>query len=145
MELIIFNFLNATYAIELSETKVILVYKNTIITPVAIEKPWILGFTNLRGEVIPVVDLRVKFSKAKPNYFENTVIIVVKTEENKLIGVVIDKIKETKTINMDDLCLAPDMSIGMDPKYVKGLKKDKKSMIAVLDIDMILNIKELTE
>jgi len=145
MELIIFNFLNATYAIELSKTKVILVYKNTIITPVAIEKPWILGFTNLRGEVIPVVDLRVKFSKTKPNYFEDTVIIVVKTDENKLIGVVIDKIKETKTVDIDDLCITPDMSIGMDPKYVQGLKKDKKSMIAVLDIDSILNIKELTE
>jgi purine-binding chemotaxis protein CheW len=145
MELIIFNFLSATYAIELSKTKVILVYKNTIITPVAIEKPWILGFTNLRGEVIPVVDLRVKFSKIKPDYFDDTVIIVVKTNENKLIGVVIDKIKETKTVDIDDLCMIPDMSIGMDPKYVKGLKKDKKSMIAVLDIDSILNIKELTE
>ena len=144
MELIIFEFLNATYAIELSITKVILVYKNTMITPVAIEKPWILGFTNLRGEVTPIVDLRIKFSKIKPEYYEDTVIIVVKTEENKLIGVVIDKIKETKEVDIDDLSITPDMSLGMDPKYIQGLKKDGKDMISILDIDSILNIEELT-
>jgi len=143
MELIIFEFLNGTYAIELSKTKVILVYKNTMITPVAIEKPWILGFTNLRGEVTPVVDLRIKFSKEKPNYFEDTVIIVVKTDEDKLMGIVIDKIKETKAVDVDDLSMTPDMSLGMDPKYIRGLKKDGKDMIAILDIDTVLNIEEL--
>jgi len=144
MELIIFEFLNATYAIELSKTKVILVYKNTMITPIPIEKPWILGFTNLRGEVTPVVDLRIKFSKEKPKYLENTVIIVVKTEEDKLIGIVIDKIKETKFVDIDNLSITPDMSLGMDPKHIQGLKKDEKDMIAILDIDSILNIEELT-
>jgi len=144
MELIIFDFLNATYAIELYKTKVILVYKNTMITPVAIEKPWILGFTNLRGEVTPIVDLRIKFSKVKPTYSEDTVIIVVKTEEDKLIGMVIDKIKETKAVVLDDLSITPDMSLGMDPKYIQGLKKDGKDMITVLDIDSIMNIDELT-
>ena len=144
MELIIFKFLNATYAIELAKTKVILVYKNTMITPVAIEKPWILGFTNLRGEVTPIVDLRIKFSKNKPEYYEDTVIIVVKTEENKLIGIVIDKIKETKFVDIDDLSITPDMSLGMDPKYIQGLKKDGEDMISILDIDSILSIEELT-
>ena len=143
MELIIFEFLNGTYAIELSKTKVILVYKNTMITPVAIEKPWILGFTNLRGEVTPIVDLRVKFSQEKPTYFEDTVIIVVKTEEDKLMGVVIDKIKETKYVDIEDLSITPDMSLGMDPKYIQGLKKDEKDMIAILDIDSVLNTEEL--
>ncbi len=144
MELIIFKFLNAIYAIELAKTKVILVYKNTMITPVAIEKPWILGFTNLRGEVTPIVDLRIKFSKNKPEYYEDTVIIVVKTEENKLIGIVIDKIKETKFVDIDDLSITPDMSLGMDPKYIQGLKKDGEDMISILDIDSILSIEELT-
>jgi len=143
VELIIFEFLNGTYAIELSKTKVILVYKNTMITPVAIEKPWILGFTNLRGEVTPIVDLRVKFSQEKPTYFEDTVIIVVKTEEDKLMGVVIDKIKETKYVDIEDLSITPDMSLGMDPKYIQGLKKDEKDMIAILDIDSVLNTEEL--
>jgi len=143
MELIIFEFLDGHYAIELSKTKVILVYKNTMITPVAIEKPWILGFTNLRGEVTPIVDLRIKFSKDKPLYHEDTVIIVVKTEEDKLMGIVIDKIKETKSIDIDDLSITPDMSLGMDPKYIQGLKKDGDDMIAILDIDSVLNIEEL--
>ncbi|MEO1954571.1 MAG: chemotaxis protein CheW [Campylobacterales bacterium] len=143
MELIIFEFLDGHYAIELSKTKVILVYKNTMITPVAIEKPWILGFTNLRGEVTPIVDLRIKFSKDKPLYHEDTVIIVVKTEEDKLMGIVIDKIKETKSIDVDDLSITPDMSLGMDPKYIQGLKKDGDDMIAILDIDSVLNIEEL--
>ncbi len=143
MELIIFEFLDGHYAIELSKTKVILVYKNTMITPVAIEKPWILGFTNLRGEVTPIVDLRIKFSKDKPLYHEDTVIIVVKTEEDKLMGIIIDKIKETKSIDVDDLSITPDMSLGMDPKYIQGLKKDGDDMIAILDIDSVLNIEEL--
>jgi len=72
------------------------------------------------------------------------VIIVVKTEENKLIGIVIDKIKETKFVDIDDLSITPDMSLGMDPKYIQGLKKDGEDMISILDIDSILSIEELT-
>jgi len=143
MELIIFEFLNGRYAIELEKVKVILVYKNTLITNIAIEKPWILGLTNLRGEVAPVVDLRIKFSNTKPHYDNDTVIIVVKTDEEKLIGIVADTIKETKNIDLDDLSITPEMGIGIDPKYIKGLKKDGKEMIAVLDIDAILQIDAL--
>ena len=140
MELIIFEFLNGKYAIGLDKVKVILVYANTLITNIAIEKPWILGLTNLRGEVAAVVDLRIKFSDKEPKYDNNTVIIVVKTTEEKLIGVVADTIKETKYVDLDDLSITPEMGIGIDPKYIKGLKKDNNEMIAVLDIDSILQI-----
>ena len=145
MHFIIFDFLNGKYAIELEKTKVILVYANTMITPVAIEKPWILGFTNLRGEVTPIVDLRLKFSDKEVTYRDEAVIIVIKTSENKLIGIVVDKIQETRAIDVDDLSVAPEMSMGMNPEYIKGLKKIKKDMIAILDIDKVLNIEALTE
>ena len=90
MELIVFNFLEGTYAIELKQIKVILVHSQTNITPLYNEKTWISGLINLRGDVAPIVDLRIRFSEKKPSFTEDTVIIIVKTNEDKLIGMIVD-------------------------------------------------------
>ena len=82
MEIMVFNLLNSTYGIELNRIKGILVYSGLIITPLYNEKEWIIGVTNLRGEVIAVVDLRKRFAN-QTKYDENTVVIVIKTHEDK--------------------------------------------------------------
>jgi len=146
MELIVFNFLNANYAIELQKIKVILVYSQIKITNLYDELPWITGVTNLRGEVIPIVDLRVRFSDEKVFFTEDTVVIVVKTSQDKLIGMIVDRIESIKELGGNVLSPPPDLALGINPKFISGLiKTSYNDMITLLDIDKILQIEELIE
>lgn len=144
MELIVFNFLGGTYAIELKRTKVILVHSQTNITPLFNESSWVSGLINLRGDVAPIVDLRVRFSDKEPSFTEDTVIIIVKAIDEKLIGIVVDCIESIKDIDTSYMIPPPELGIGINPEYITGLyKNDENEMITILDVDKILDIKEL--
>ena len=144
MELIVFNFLGGTYAIELKKTKVILVHSQTNITPLHNENPWISGLINLRGDVAPIVDLRVKFGNSEPSFTEDTVIIIVKTKDEKLIGMVVDCIESIKDIDISLITSPPELGVGINPEYITGLYKNNDvEMITILDVDKILQDKEL--
>jgi purine-binding chemotaxis protein CheW len=146
MELIVFNFLNGNYAIELKKIKVILVYSQIKITPLFDEKPWVSGVINLRGEVTPIVDLRIKFSSKDVSFTDDTVVIVVKTSQDKLIGIIVDRIESIKEIGDKTLNPPPDLALGIDPNYISGLiKNSHDEMITLLDIDKILHIEALIE
>ena len=143
---LVFDFLNGMYAIELNKVKSILVYSQVVISRLFTEKKWIKGVINLRGEVTPIVDLRIRFGEDKPNFSEDTVIIIVKTAENKLIGIIVDKIIYIKTFSSTIINHAPEIGVGIDDKYIQGLvKTEDEKMISILHIDKILEIKELTE
>lgn len=144
MELIVFSFLGGTYAIPLKQIKVILVHSQTNITPLHNENPWISGLINLRGDVSPVVDLRVRFSDEEPSFTEDTVIIIVKTQDGKLIGMTVDYIEAIKEIDVKYITQQPELGIGINPEYITGLYKNSEDeMITLLDVDKILNVKEL--
>ena len=146
MELIVFNFLNGSYAIELQKIKVILVYSQIKITPLFDEKPWISGVINLRGEVTPIVDLRIKFSSKEVSFTDDTVVIVVKTSQDKLIGIIVDRIESIKELGDKVLTPPPDLALGINPNYISGLIKNSyNEMITLLDIDKILQIEALID
>jgi len=143
MEIMVFNLLNSTYGIELNRIKGILVYSALIITPLFNEKEWILGVTNLRGEVISVIDLRKRFGN-RATYDENTVVMVIKTNENKIIGIVVDSIEKIAEITNENITNTPDISIGIENKYIQGLVQvEKNEMVTLLNIDILLKIEEL--
>ncbi|NPA59532.1 MAG: purine-binding chemotaxis protein CheW [Epsilonproteobacteria bacterium] len=144
MEYVIFKLINENFAIRLDQIKEILVYDQIILTPLFTEQPWIKGVINLRGEVIPIVDLRIRFNQENPNYDDNTVAIVVKTDEDKLIGIVVDNIEKILPIQKSQVSQTYDMEIGIDSKYLLGLVKlNQTQMTVLLDIDSLLKIEEL--
>jgi len=144
MEHVIFKLINENFAIRLDQIKEILVYDQIILTPLFTEQPWIKGVINLRGEVIPVVDLRIRFNQENPTYDDNTVAIVVKTAEDKLIGIVVDNIEKILPIQKSQVSQTYDMEIGIDSKYLQGLVKlNQTQMTVLLDIDSLLKIEEL--
>jgi len=144
MEHVIFKLINENFAIRLDQIKEILVYDQIILTPLFTEQPWIKGVINLRGEVIPIVDLRIRFNQENPTYDDNTVAIVVKTAEDKLIGMVVDNIEKILPIQKSQVSQTYDMEIGIDSKYLQGLVKlNQTQMTVLLDIDSLLKIEEL--
>ena len=143
MEYVVFKLNEENYTIPLEKIKEILVYSQVIITELFAEEAWIKGMINLRGEVIPIVDLRIRFDIQNVSFGDNTVIIVIKTAENKLIGIIVDNIESILELNIQSIVPAPDMGVSIDPRYIDGLiKLDNKHMTTLLNIDMVLKLEE---
>ncbi len=144
MEYIVFKLMKENYTIPLDKIKEILVYSQVIITELFAEEPWIRGMINLRGEVIPIVDLRIRFDIKNIEFSDNTVIVVIKTDEDKLIGIIVDNIDSIIELNTQTIVPAPEMGVSIDPSYIEGLiKMNNEQMAILLNIDMVLKIEEL--
>lgn len=104
---------------------------------------YILGVINLRGAIVPVVDLRTRFSMPEATFNDVTVVIVVKVEleregESKIVGLVVDAVSEVHNIKEENLKSAPDFGGGVDTTFVKGLANIDDKMVILLDVDELV-------
>lgn len=116
------------------------------ITEVPHTPVYVKGVINLRGKVIPVVDLRLKFGLPKAEYTTRTCIIVVQIQhENSLVfmGVIVDGVAEVLTLHPADIEDTPDFGNGVSTPYLLGMAKIKGKVKILLDIDQVLNSQEL--
>ena len=144
MDYIVFKLMGENFAVKLDKIKEILVYSQIIITELFHEQPWVKGVVNLRGEVIPIMDLHIRFDEKNPNYGEDTVAVVIKTDEEKLVGIIVDKIEAIMNIDNKRVNQTQDIGLGIDQKYIEGLVKINNTEMTVLfDIDTVLKIEEL--
>jgi purine-binding chemotaxis protein CheW len=107
---------------------------------------YVKGVINLRGKVIPVVDLRLKFGMAAMAYTERTCIIVVeiRTEAASiLIGIVVDAVSEVLNIKAGDIEETPNFGSQLDTDYILGMAKAGGGIKILLDIDRVLHAEEL--
>jgi purine-binding chemotaxis protein CheW len=105
------------------------------------------GLINLRGKVIPVIDLRLKFGLPEEEYTERTSIIVIEfltIHGPTQMGIVVDRVSEVITINEADIDPAPDFGSQVKSEYIKGMAKKKNLVLIILDIDLILTDEALT-
>jgi purine-binding chemotaxis protein CheW len=116
------------------------------ITPVPKTPAFVKGVINLRGKVIPVIDLRVRFSMAEDEYTERTCIIVVEVEGQIgtiLMGIVVDAVSEVMNIKGDDIEQTPDFGAKLNTEYILGMAKNDAKVRILLDIDKVLNNAEI--
>ena len=116
------------------------------ITMVPQTPDYVKGVINLRGKVIPVVDLRLKFGMAAMAYTERTCIIVVeiRTEAASiLIGIVVDAVSEVLNIKAGDIEETPNFGSRLKTDYILGLAKVGEGIKILLDIDRVLQAEEL--
>lgn len=112
------------------------------ITPVPQIPSFIKGIINLRGKVIPVVDLRLKFGMQEAEYTKETCIIVVDIE-NRLMGIIVDTVSEVLDINAKDIEPTPSLGSTIKTDFILGMGKVKGKVKILLDIDKVLNLEEL--
>ncbi len=105
---------------------------------------YIKGIINLRGRIIPVMDVRLRFkAEAKP-YDDRTCVIVV--EINDLgIGLIVDNVSEVITIEEENILEVPQVSTDVNRKFVKNIGKVDKNVILILDCESLLSEDEMTE
>jgi purine-binding chemotaxis protein CheW len=116
------------------------------ITTVPQTPHYVKGVINLRGKVIPVVDLRLKFGLPSEEYTARTCIIVVRTrqaEEELMIGIIVDGVAEVLNLATADIEDTPDFGPGVVTPYLKGMAKIKGKVKILLDIDQVLSSNEL--
>jgi len=116
------------------------------ITAVPQTASYVKGVINLRGKVIPVVDLRLKFGLPELEYTQRTCIIVVQVqaETEKLpIGVIVDAVSEVLTLQAGEIEDTPDFGNGVSTPYLLGMAKIKGKVKILLDIDRVLSSQDL--
>lgn len=109
---------------------------------------FVKGVVNLRGKVIPVVDLRLKFSMDERPYDERTCIIVVEAHDgNEVIpmGVIVDSVTEVLNVSSEDLEPVPDFGVEVDTGFILAMAKGREIVRALVDIDKVLTTDELRE
>jgi purine-binding chemotaxis protein CheW len=116
------------------------------ITAVPQTPDYVKGVINLRGKVIPVVDLRLKFAMPALDYTPRTCIIVVQIEQDgsrMLTGVVVDEVSEVVTLQAADIEDTPDFGRGVAIPYLLGMAKVKGRVKILLDINMVMTTLEM--
>lgn len=117
------------------------------ITAVPQTPQFMKGLINLRGKVVPVIDLRLKFGLSEADYDERTSIIVIEFKSihgQVQMGIVVDTVSEVVNIPAANIEPAPNFGSGLKSEYIKGMAKAKDRVIIILDIDLILTDEELT-
>ncbi|MCD4715561.1 MAG: chemotaxis protein CheW [Desulfobacterales bacterium] len=116
------------------------------ITPVPQTPGFVKGVVNLRGKVIPVIDLRLRFGMPSVDYTERTCIIVVEMEEQEttvLIGIVVDAVSEVLNIKAGDIEQTPTFGTKLNIDYILGMAKMEGGVKILLDISRVLTQDEL--
>ena len=111
-------------------------------TPIPNSPDYVLGVTNLRGSIVPIIDLRRRFDLEVQEFGPTTVVIVVKVEspnQDRTVGMVVDGVSEVYSVGQEEIQTAPDFGSNVDTCFIKGLATVNERMLILLDIDKLLN------
>ncbi|MDD5067828.1 MAG: chemotaxis protein CheW [bacterium] len=103
---------------------------------------FIKGVINLRGNIIPVIDMRERFNMKAREYTSITRVIVIKIEK-KLVGMIVDAVSQVLVLNEDDIDEAPDIIHGISKEFIEGIGKVNDDLIIILDIQKVLTAEEI--
>lgn len=129
------------YGLELFRIREICGY--TPVTPIPNLPPHVRGVMNLRGTVLPVIDLRMKFRLPTVEYTKFTVIIIARVEA-KTVGLLVDAVSDVLQVKREDLRAAPDFGEGVDTSFVEGVFQAREHMAVALNLEKLLTESELT-
>lgn len=130
---------NETYAIEVLRVKEIV--GMTTVTSIPNSEKYLKGVINLRGIVVPVIDLRMKFDIPVKEYDSSTVILIIEMK-NFLVGVIVDSVSDVITAP-EQLQDVPNFHVSIDREVIKGVFNKDNDLIIILNADIMLTVKDL--
>lgn len=116
------------------------------VTPIPNTPEYIRGVINLRGTIVPIVDLRRRFGLEPVEYGPMTVVIVLKVmreDKSRVMGIIVDAVSDVYNVQDESLKPAPDFGSVVNVDFVQGLATVNETMVIILDIDHLLNSGEL--
>jgi purine-binding chemotaxis protein CheW len=109
----------------------------TSVTRIPQAPGYVLGVLNLRGAIVPVLDLRLRFGLSREEYTGTTVTVII-TVAGRLFGIVVDAVSDVLDVEQNNVRPVPDMGTAVDTEYLKGLTSIGERMVLLLDADKLL-------
>lgn len=132
------------YGLEILKVQEII--KMMEITEIPKTPKYIKGVINLRGKVIPVLDMRLGFDMEETEETEKTCVIVVQLQHQQqsiIMGTIVDEVCEVMDISAEAIEPAPEMGMAMDTQFILGIAKSKEAVRILLNVDKVLSVEEL--
>ena len=139
-EFLAFTLGSEEYGIDILKVQEIRGYEN--VTRIANAPDFIKGVINLRGIIIPVVDMRIKFNLGTPVYDQFTVVIILNIG-GRIVGMVVDSVSDVTTLQPEQIRPAPQMGTALNTDYLIGLGTLEERMLILLDIERLMSSAEM--
>ena len=139
-ELLTFTLGNEEYGIDILKVQEIRGYD--AVTTIANSPEFIKGVINLRGIIVPIIDMRIKFHLGNVTYNQLTVVIILNVA-NRVVGIVVDGVSDVITLTAEQLKPAPEFSSSLDTQYITGLGTVDERMIIVMDIERLMTSRDM--
>jgi len=112
------------------------------VTRIANAPDFLKGVANLRGIIVPIVDMRIKFNLGTPTYDQLTVVIILNIG-GRVMGMVVDSVSDVITLTAEQVKPAPEMGAAVDADYLIGLGAVEQRMLILVDIDKLMSSAEM--
>ena len=131
---LIFSVHDVEYGIDIGNVTEIIGIQD--MTPIPNSPPYVRGITNIRGTIVPVVDMRLRFGIEEAEYNERTCIVLI-SSENMYIGLVVDSVEDVVQLTPENILPLPQGSVAENNKYLKAIGKDGENIKQIIDIERI--------
>ncbi len=139
-ELLTFTLGKEEYGIDILKVQEIRGYD--AVTTIANSPEFIKGVINLRGIIVPIIDMRIKFNLGNVTYNELTVVIILNVA-NRVMGMVVDGVSDVIALAAEQIKAAPEFSSSLDMKYITGVGTVDDRMIIVIDIEKLMTSRDM--
>lgn len=139
-EVLSFKLGSEEYGIDILKVQEIRGYES--VTAIANSPGYLKGVINLRGIIVPIVDMRVKFNISNPSYDQFTVVIILMIGKHT-IGMVVDSVSDVVLLLADQIKPAPEMGSNLAAEYLKGLGTLDERMLILIDIDKLMSSEDM--
>jgi len=139
-ELLTFILGSEEYGIDI--LKVLEIRGYDTVTTIANSPEFIKGVINLRGIIVPIVDMRIKFKLNNVTYDETTVVIILNVA-NRVLGMVVDGVSDVTLLQPDEVKAAPKFGASLDSEYLQGLGTADDRMIILVDIEKLMSSRDM--
>jgi purine-binding chemotaxis protein CheW len=140
LEFLAFRLGEEEYGIDIQKVQELRGYD--AVTRIANSPDFIKGVVNLRGIIVPIVDMRIKFNLGTPTYDQFTVVIILSIA-GRTIGMVVDSVSDVITLAADQVKPAPEMGAALNTDYLIGLGAVDQRMLILVDIDKLMSSDEM--
>lgn len=140
LEFLAFTLGQEEYGIDIQKVQELRGYE--AVTHIANAPDYIKGVVNLRGIIVPIIDMRIKFNLGTPVYDQFTVVIVLNIS-GRTMGMVVDSVSDVTTLTEDQIKPAPQMVGALDVDYIIGLGTLDERMLVLVNIDMLMSSPEI--
>ena len=139
-EFLTFTLGHEEYGVEILKVQEIRSYEAP--TTIANAPPFLKGVVNLRGVIVPIVDMRIKFGLSKAEYNQFTVVIILNVA-HRVVGMVVDSVSDVLQLSGEQIREAPQFGASLDAEYITGLGTVDERMLILIDIEKLMTSRDM--